>query len=404
MTRRQPANKRKLSELFVKRARPKSKAHLIWDTKQSGLALRMRPTGNRSWFFIYSRHGRPRWYRIGDAKAIDLADARTLAAEAALAVAKGGDPAADRKAQRSRGTFEELAAQYVREYASKQNKSWKQADTLVRRYVIPKWGKLQAAAITRNDVKTLMSDIAAPVLADQVLAAASAIFTWAIKEKLLLENPCRLVDRNPTASRERVLSDSEVPKFWRAFDSAGLIAGTALKTILLTGQRPGEVAHMRREHIADGWWNMPGAPVEALGWPGTKNGENHRVCLPLAVQALIAELGDGESGFVFANERGGNVTKLDGVMRTICADLKAERATPHDLRRTHGTTITGLGFGREAMNRVQNHIEGGMGGIYDRHDYGPQNKLVMGAVAARIMAIIEGTVDNADNVVPVQFR
>ena len=69
------------------------------------------------------------------------------------------------------------------------------------------------------------------------------------------------------------MSDSEIPKFWAAFDDAGLMQGTALKMILLTGQRPGEVTHMRREHIEDGWWTMPGEPVPALGWPGTKNGE-----------------------------------------------------------------------------------------------------------------------------------
>ena len=28
---------------------------------------------------------------------------------------------------------------------------------------------------------------------------------------------------------------------------------------------------------------------------------------------------------------------------------------------THGSTITALGFGRDAMNRVQNHKEGGIG-------------------------------------------
>ena len=48
-------------------------------------------------------------------------------------------------------------------------------------------------------------------------------------------------------------------------------------------------------------------------------------------------------------------------MQNICAKLGADRATPHDLRRTHGTMITGLGFGRDAMNRIQNHKEGGIG-------------------------------------------
>jgi integrase len=77
-------------------------------------------------------------------------------------------------------------------------------------------------------------------------------------------------------------------------------------------------------------------------------------------------------------------------MRTICAKLKVERATPHDLRRTHGTTITSLGFGREAMNRVQNHKEGGIADVYDRHEYADENKQVMEAVAARILALAEG--------------
>ena len=38
----------------------------------------------------------------------------------------------------------------------------------------------------------------------------------------------------------------------------------ALKLILLTGQRPGEVAAMQREHIVDGWWQMPGKPQGRL--------------------------------------------------------------------------------------------------------------------------------------------
>lgn len=399
---RRKAQKRKLSELTVKRLRPAQKPFLVWDTKQSGLALRVRPTGARSWYCVYSRHGRPRWYRIGDAGAIGLADARLLAGEAMLAVAKGGDPAADRKAERSHGTFEELATQYVEQYAKKNNKSWVQADALVRRHLIPKWGKLQAVVITRSDVKAMMASIEAPIVANQTKAAASAIFTWAIKEELLKANPCRLVDSNKTTSRERVLADSELPKFWTAFDVAGLVAGTALKTILLTGQRPGEISHMRREHIVDGWWEMPGEPVSALGWPGTKNGESHRIWLPAPVQELLAELSDGKAaGFVFAGERGKSIGKIDAAMRAVCTQIGAERATPHDLRRTHGTTIAALGLGRDAMNRIQNHKEGGIASVYDRHGYADEIKHTMEAVAAHIMALVEGKA-TAGNV--VNFR
>jgi integrase len=162
--------------------------------------------------------------------------------------------------------------------------------------------------------------------------------------------------------------------------------------ILLTGQRPGEVAHMRREHIKDGWWEMPGEPVPLLGWPGTKNAQTHRVWLSPPVRTLLSELApDGTpTGFVFAGSRGGPVTGLDGAMRAICAKLGVERATPHDLRRTFSTTVTGLGFGRDALNRVTNHREGGIASVYDRHGYADENKRVMEATAARIMALVEG--------------
>ena len=59
------ANKRRLTELYVRKLKPKGAAFLVWDTHQSGLALRVRPSGNKSWYAIYSRHGRPRWLPSG---------------------------------------------------------------------------------------------------------------------------------------------------------------------------------------------------------------------------------------------------------------------------------------------------------------------------------------------------
>jgi integrase len=393
-----PARKLKLSEFVVKRQHPEAKPYQIWDSQQHGLVLRVQPTGARSWYCVYTRHGRSRWLRLGDVNAIALADARVLAAKTMLLVAEGKDPAADKKAERSAGTFAELASKYVDEYSKKNNKSWRQAEALVCNHALPRLGKLQASSITRGDIKTLMTKIEAPIAANQTLAAIGAIFTWGIKEEILSSNPCKLINRNPTKDRERVLSESEIPKFWAAFDTVDPVAAAALKTILLTSQRPGEVRCMRREHVHDFWWQIPGEEIPALGWPGTKNGENHRVWLPRPVQAMLGE--GRKTGFVFAAPRGGAVNKLDAAMRAICAKLSAEKATPHDLRRTHGTTITGLGFGRDAMNRIQNHIEGGIADVYDRHEYADENKRIMEAVAAHIMALVEGRTDN--KVVPLR--
>jgi integrase len=394
----QPPNRYKLTELLVKRQKPRARAFMVWDTLQRGFALSVQPTGHKAYKVVYSHHGRVRWLHLGSVNAIGLSDARKLANRVMLQVAEGKDPQAERKEARSAATFADLAARYLNEYARKRNRSWAQADALVRRHLLPRWGSLPAPSITKADVKAMMAHIKAPVLANQTLAAASAIFSWAMREEVggVKVNPCSHVQRHEVRSRERILSNSELPRFWAAFGDAGL-AGTALKLILLLGQRPGEVSHMRFEHIDSGWWEMPGKPMPELGWPGTKNGQTHRVWLPKPVQTLLAELDSDGKGFVLAGPRGEAVDRLDLVMRTICADLGIDgKVTPHDLRRTHGTRITALGFGRDAMNRIQNHKEGGIASVYDRHRYSAENQKIMEAVAADITALAEAgpTSDN----------
>jgi integrase len=379
-------NKRRLNNFMVTNLKPQPRPYLVWDSLQRGLAIQVQPSNHRTWYCLYTAGGRLRWYRIADASAVGLADARLLAGRVMFKVAEGGDPAAERMSSRNADSFEDVVIRY-RKYAAGKNKSWLQPDKLVRKHLLPYWAKLRAADVSRSDVKAMMARLDAPIVANQTLAAAGAIFSWAIREEIagIKINPCQKVERNKTTSRERVLSDSEVPLFWTAFDSAGLLESMALKLILLTGQRPGEITFMRTEHIQDGWWTLPGEPVASLRWPGTKNGESHRVWLPAPAQKIIAEM--DATGRVFDSLQ---VSYLGNAMRLICTKLGIERATPHDLRRTHGTTITGLGFGRDAMNRIQNHKEGGIADVYDQHRYAEENKKIMGAVADRIMQLAEG--------------
>ena len=268
-------NRRRLSPVFVATVRPDpDRVVVYWDTLQHGLALAVQPSGHRAWKCVYTIRGQgARWYHLGDARAIPLLDARRLAGKIMVAVAEGKDPHADRLALRDRESFEQAAKRYVEEHAKKKNKSWRQADALVTRYLLPRWAKLDIGSIRRTDVKAVVAAIAAPVLANQVLAAASAVFSWAVRQEIIAANPCAGVERNDTTSRERVLSDAEIAAFWPQLSAP-------LRLILLTGQRPGEVAHLHRAHVVDGrWWVMPGLPDPKTSWPGTKNGKAHRVWL-----------------------------------------------------------------------------------------------------------------------------
>jgi integrase len=397
------ARHRKLTELYVKKVKREKTAFNTWDTHQRGLVLRVQPSGHRAFKVVYRRHGRPCWFHIGDGNAIGLGAARKIAGEVMVDAANGKDPAAERKAMRGAGTFAELHEKYLEQHAKKKNKSWRQADALVRRYLLSRWGKLPVKDVTRGDVKALVGRIDAPILANQVLAAASAVFSWAEKQEIVERNPVHGVDRNETRSRERVLSDSEIPPFWSAMDGVDPVRAAALKAVLLLGQRPGEVSHMRIEHLKDGWWEMPGEPVSKLGWPGLKNKQSHRIWIPAAARAIVDEQIAGRTaGFVFTGRHISQpISRLDDTMRDICATLQVDRATPHDFRRTFSTKVTALGFGKDAMNRVTNHKEGGIASVYDRHEYAEENKRIMEAIAAHIMAMVDGRAGDAS---VVEFR
>src|SRR5262249_23479139 len=120
-----------------------------------------------------------------------------------------------------------------------------------------------------------------------------------------------------------------------------------------------------------------------LGWPGTKNAATHRVWLAAPVQAVLVDFA-GDVGRMFPKLRR---TTLAVAMRDVCTALGVPRATPHDLRRTFSSRVTALGFGRSAMNRVTNHKEGGIADVYDRHSYEAEDKRIMEAVAAHIIAL-----------------
>jgi integrase len=389
------ANRKSINERLLHSLKAKPRKYLVWDERLRGLAVEVQPTGRKAWKFVYSLRGRGRWYTIGPVDGIGIDEARTRAKKLIGMLADDRDPMAERMVERNADTFQKLAVRFLNEHAKKRNKSWKQADYLIRAFVLPKWGSRKAGAITRADVKELRGGLK-PSVGNQTMAAISAIYSWGMKEEAVASNPCKGVERNPTRSRERVLSEQELPAFWNAFAALDSTTGRALQTLLLLGQRPGEISAMRREHIDGGWWTLPGAAQPELGWLGTKNHATHRIWLPHVVQKLI---GKGETGFVFANA----ARDLSDSMRDICAKLKAERCTPHDLRRTHGTMVTSLGFGRDIMNRIQNHKEGGIGDVYDRHSYGDEIRRTMEAVANKVMALVDGRADDG-TVVQAEFR
>jgi integrase len=412
------SNKHKLTPLLVSKVKPSERRQLVWDTVAKGLVLRIEPSGTKSWYWHFRLHNRSRWYRIGAVNEVGLSDARNAVGKlnALRVLDPAYDPQAEKVANRMQGTVADLVERYFADHLAGL-KSGRQGAFLLRRFAVPAIGKLPMTGVSRSDIRTLLKGVASPTTRKQVHANISAMYNWAIRNDhlALAVNPATGIVNTATQSRERVLSDAEVPLFWAAFDSAGLTKARALRMILLTGQRPGEVRHMRWQDIKLGehtltdddkrsyqlcgaWWELPGEPIDDGTWRGTKNGQTHCVWLSEPALQILEEMREelqpGEQPeHVFTGRTGKPIHSLDGAMRSICSAVgiqRPDKVTPHDLRRTHGTTITGLRFNRDAMNRIQNHREGGIAEVYDRHGYQHEAREIQEAVADRLMSLVNG--------------
>ena len=385
-----------LTEAELRKLVPRAAPYQKWDEKVRNLCVRVQPSGRRTFYFVYSVGGKTKWHRFGPADAVDIVAARRETQRLIGLVLDGQIVSAERGDE----TFGELHRRYLK-YAEKKNKSWRQAERLIINHVLPKWANREAKMISRRDVQVLFDGIATPVLANQVLAAVSAVFQFAVRRNdSSRSNPARGIERHDVGEgRDRVLSDDELRRFKIAGEAIDPVRRAALLVILLTGQRPGEVARMRREHIRDGWWTLPGNVMPELGWRGTKNKRPHRVYLVAEVRRLIGSPSE-QTGFVFANRNAKAITSLDAAMRRISEALDPPRATPHDLRRTFASRVGECSHRVEDIERILNHRTGTRESrIYNRYNYERQTQQVMEDVAALILRLMDGE----DNVV-IQFK
>ena len=128
---------------------------------------------------------------------------------------RGIDPAEAKAAPASKvDTVETLAAQFITRYAKPKNRSWQGTERLLALHVLPRWGKREAASITRRDVLDLMDalvDGGLPIGVNRVLAAVRKMFGWAVERDILPTSPVVNV-RAPgrETERDRVLTDEEL--------------------------------------------------------------------------------------------------------------------------------------------------------------------------------------------------
>lgn len=367
-----------------------------WDDRLPGFAVRAHPSGTKSYIFRYrGADGKRRRFTIGRYPALPLADARDIARELVVKVAKGEDPQAVKEAQRSgptAETFAELAEAYVKDTQRRKLKTWKTYEAIIKTHLLPVWAKRQANAIERRDVIKVIDRVAdtrKPSVANLTHAVIGMVFAFGLRQDLVEQNPTIGLKRKfETKGRDRVLSPSEVRRIWKALDDENRHQRSVVRMALLTAQRIGEVLSMPWKDLdqEERVWTIP---TEVA-----KNGQAHRV--PLTAQALaiiegMRETADG-SIWVFPSPHGDGKRHLAGVSTAVIERLRNQADSHfviHDLRRTAASHMAALKVPRLTISKVLNHKEAGITKIYDRHSYDAEKREALERWADRLAVILE---------------
>jgi integrase len=389
------AKHKPLTAKRIENLRPAAHRQEIPDSGCRGLYLVLQPSGRRAWAVRYRFGGKTRKLTL-DA-GLTLAEARRAATAALHEVERGHDPAAqkfDARAQaekaadaRARDTVENLAAQFIEQYAKRRTRanSWRQTVHVFDDIVLPVWRGRTIHDIVRRDIRELVESIAAdrPVMANRTLAVLSKFFNWLCGRDVISASPCAGVERpHKEQARDRVLSDGEVKALWLACDAVGGPAGACIKLLLLTGQRRSEIAELR-------WSEVDGNQLK-LSAERMKGKDAHIVPLSAKAREIIAALPrTGE--FVWG---AAPISHFDRIKRELDAQMGDIPAwVIHDVRRTVASGLARLGTPIPTIEKLLAHRSGtsrGIVGTYQRHSFLPEMTAAVERWSSHVSRLVSG--------------
>ncbi|MEQ1907667.1 MAG: integrase arm-type DNA-binding domain-containing protein [Vicinamibacterales bacterium] len=400
-----------LTDRFVSGARSASRA-VYFDTKARGLALRVTPSGSKTWAFVYRLGGKPQWLTLGTYPALSLASARTMATEKRHEVdVEHRDPAQERRAEKRvveeptpttpaaapAFTFTDLVRVYER-FAKGRKRTWQNDIAKAEKYLIPAWGPLPVREITRAHVHELLDTLVSQgmtVGVNRIQAVISRLFTIALDRSLIDAHPAaRMIKRFQERPSDRVLTDDELRALWQGLEQHPGAAADAVRLRLLLGQRGGEVDGMLWSEVdfEKAVWELPGAR--------TKNARPHVVPLPSTALATLQrrrqEIPKSAPrvfpGLSAWTDDYRELTKIHGGTYTW-----------KDLRRTVATRLAEHGFSEEVIGRVLNHARYTVTAKhYIKHSYLAEARRALEAWDAELAAVVSG--QRAENGTVVLFQ
>jgi len=359
----------------------------VKDQDHPGFYIRLCRGGAKTWLYRYMLRGRLRRLNIGRYPYVSCVEAFNHYDNARIQVIGGIDIAhrkqAEQIAEKAKEQHNKLTLStlfhdhYYPRYASKK-KSKKNDWHYFTKKIESQLGPITADDITPNDIERLIRPIEARGYntGRLTLALLRKTYNWAMNpcsavnpgEGALLgsdmANPCRhyrLDSRNKPKPIDRYLKDSELKLLWNSLGDDH--CSRILKLQLLTGCRVGEVCGMHESELDRDAkeWLLPASRV--------KTARPHLIPLTGKMLELI---GAPVSGFIFEGRSTcGHITNysVNQRLKRLCVSLSLDMVRTHTMRRTFITHLARMGVSIDVRNRLTNHADHSIDGIYNMHEY-----------------------------------
>lgn len=397
-------------EAKLREARADGQSSFVYDTELRGFGARVSPTGV-SFFVEYrlgGRAGRNRRMAIGRFGELTVDEARRKAKRLRADISDGVDVMQRRDEARLRMTADSFATVVERylEFSSKPGRYWKEVARLLTSHDLQAIRNKPLETITRVELVAIIDRVAmrSPSMARALFAALRPLFKWCIPRGIIETSPLDgVTPPAPLSARDRILNEAEIAAFWQATEALGYPFSPIYRLLLLTGQRRSEVAGMRWDELdlAARCWVIPAER--------TKNGKPHLVDLSPQALEIIDTLDRNVRGLLFSTTSRSPPSGFSKVKQRLdhaMSLILGEQLVPwrnHDLRRTAASGMAALDVPPHVVERVLNHLsgaQGGLTGVYQRHEYREERRRALVAWGAEIQRVAIGT-KTVSNIVPL---
>jgi integrase len=244
------ANRLKLTKAVIDRREcPAVGQQVIWDKEQKGLSVLMSKSV-KSFRATYRLRGRTLTTVIGRVGEMDLDEARDTVSQYRRDARKGIDPKGPKPGEK---TFEQVVDDFIEKYAKPNQRRWYQVQGVLKRCT--PLLKRPFDAIELAEVMTMLDDLAVkkkhPYAASVALSHLKTLWKWAksrgfVKATIFVDVTSDFERRR----RNRVYSDDEIKRIWKAAEAMPSPVETAYyKVLLLLAPRISSLAWMRRSHM-----------------------------------------------------------------------------------------------------------------------------------------------------------